>query len=390
MDHLKKIEELEQLNHDLQMKLNAKTSIENGMEYEINSLHDLLKNEKATTEQKDAEIKTLKAQILKLENSLEDERNKSESHEETEIKKTETTNAPADSTSDSSVMKHLEEALESQKIEIENLTLSIQMYKDRANDFQTENLQLKEKNKRLQCLVEEKDKMLEYKTETLNEIKEDRESLREKAILLESELMTLKSKPSDLGTSGNSLFAEVEDNRKAMVAKLKDIQLKYATLKKTLCSKNLEVSRLKEQHILVYREWNDIKEEKVKNDSRLLTAHLARIEDLEKELKLTKEQLPCNLVATQDAQLKWVDELLESKRKEADSLRKELQARSLTEWSLQRSLHQLKSEVLQLKQKLLEQTVGDINKNEKLEDTTPTAVESVLKENNHKRSVTFK
>ncbi|XP_039295278.1 protein Spindly isoform X2 [Nilaparvata lugens] len=389
MDHLKKIEELEQINHDLVKKLDVKNHMENEMKDEIHLLEDLLKKEKTAAEEKDSEIKVLKAQISKLQNTLEDERIEFESQEET-IRQPETINTPV-STGESSILKHLEEEIESQKIELENVTRSLQMYKEQATESQTENLQLKGKNKELQCLLEERNKMLEYKTETLNEIKEDRESLREKAMLLESELKTLQSKPSDLGTRGNSLFAEVEDNRKMLVAKLKDTQLKYATLKKTLCSKNLEVSRLKEQHILVYREWNDIKEEKLKNDSRLLTAHLARIEDLEQELKLAKEQIPSNSVVSQDGNSKWVSELLESKRKEADGLRKELQARSLTEWSLQRTLHQLKSEVLQLKQKLLEQTVGDINKDGSLErEVSPNKVETVLKENVPKKSVTFK
>lgn len=71
------------------------------------------------------------------------------------------------------------------------------------------------------------------------------QNVKEEKILLNSELAILKAPAADVQKRGNSLFAEVEDNRQIIQIKLNALKTKYERLKKTFALKNVELSKLK-------------------------------------------------------------------------------------------------------------------------------------------------
>lgn len=70
------------------------------------------------------------------------------------------------------------------------------------------------------------------------------QNLREEKMLLSTELNLLKSSDTN-AARGNSLFAEVEENRQKMAAERELIKIKYLKLKNVLTQRLAENNKLK-------------------------------------------------------------------------------------------------------------------------------------------------
>lgn len=71
------------------------------------------------------------------------------------------------------------------------------------------------------------------------------QDLRESLAVAQNELACLKTGPADVGARGNSLFAEVEDNRQVMVKKCTTLSKRYHEMKRDYGAKCSEISKLK-------------------------------------------------------------------------------------------------------------------------------------------------
>jgi len=70
------------------------------------------------------------------------------------------------------------------------------------------------------------------------------QELQEHLAIIQSELSALKATP-DVRSRGNSLFAEVEDNRQKMVKQYKEMAVKFNHMKNDYSAKCAEIVKMK-------------------------------------------------------------------------------------------------------------------------------------------------
>lgn len=85
--------------------------------------------------------------------------------------------------------------------------------------------------------------------------------------------------------SGNSLFAEVEDNRQMLVDQMKMLTNKYNEAKRMLETKIIEVKALRAENSAMARKWEIDRNDTLQENTDLLNNYKSRVEYLENKLK---------------------------------------------------------------------------------------------------------
>jgi len=85
--------------------------------------------------------------------------------------------------------------------------------------------------------------------------------------------------------TGNSLFAEVEDERKKLLDNLKSLQSKYQEAKQEINSKLIEIKTLKTEYSAMLKKWENREIDILQEKTDLLEMYKSRVFTLEAKLK---------------------------------------------------------------------------------------------------------
>ncbi|XP_053955558.1 protein Spindly [Anastrepha ludens] len=190
-------------------------------------------------------------------------------------------------------------------------------------------------------------------------LRSKRDDLEEKTTLLEStqeqladvnsRLAMLESKPEGVDRKGNSLFAEVDDQRQAMKKLLAAQKKSYIDMKKVFHDSQSEVRRLKRENIAMHTELRECSSifcaaDRTYQDKLNERIHqlLNQVEGLEKKLSVTHDRL--RDLAT-DKGVAWIDSMLNFCKQETDDLKKQLHAVRIQKASLEEQLRNVQQEM---------------------------------------------
>lgn len=206
------------------------------------------------------------------------------------------------------------------KIQDENKMLIQQLdeLKLLLESSEQEKIQLNTKIKNLQEQYEEIFQVLQIKKEALLQTTEALKDIQEEKALLANELAVFKAGPVDDQRRGNSLFAEVDDNRQKLLKNISLLKSKLRESKVILSNKNSEILKLQNDidrlHHRIQEACRVIQPEQIK----LVEGFKERINDLELVVirKLEKLEL-AKIVPTNEVQrLQWAYSSLEKTRTE--------------------------------------------------------------------------
>ncbi|XP_067643141.1 protein Spindly-B [Eurosta solidaginis] len=190
-------------------------------------------------------------------------------------------------------------------------------------------------------------------------IRSKRDDLNEKTTLLEStqeqlaesnaRLALLETKPEGVDRKGNSLFAEVDDQRQAMKKLLAAQKKSYMDMKKVFHDSQSEIRRLKRENVAMHTELRECSSIFCAADrtyqSKLnerIHQLLNQVEELEKQLNVTQGRLR-DLAS--DKGVAWLDSMLSFCKQETDDLKKQLHAVRLKKADLEEQLRDVQQEM---------------------------------------------
>ncbi|XP_073993111.1 uncharacterized protein [Rhodnius prolixus] len=223
-----------------------------------------------------------------------------------------------------------------------------------------EKIQLSTKIKTLEEEHQETLQILEIKKEALTQTTEALKDIQEEKAILANELATLKAGPLDDQRRGNSLFAEVEDNRQKLLKNIALLKNKLRESKVLLSNKTSEISQLQNEIDLLHRRIQDANRVIQPGQIKLVEGFKERINDLELVVirKLEKIDSTQKIPANEFQRLQWALSSLEKTRTEHCDLLQDFnklsQQRLLDTEALtaaQQEINCLKTEISSLKSK---------------------------------------
>ncbi|XP_059221975.1 protein Spindly [Stomoxys calcitrans] len=174
------------------------------------------------------------------------------------------------------------------------------------------------------CLEEN----LQSKKSDLEEKVQILESTQEQLAEANAQIAMLSSAPESNDRKGNSLFAEVDDQRQVMKQLLASQKKSYLQMKKIYNESEHEIRRLKRENIAMHTELeacstifcnaDKVYQEKLNQRIRQL---VNQNEELERKLKLNQERLK-DLAS--EKSILWLESMLSFCKKETDDLKKQL------------------------------------------------------------------
>uniref|UniRef100_A0A1A9V067 Protein Spindly n=1 Tax=Glossina austeni TaxID=7395 RepID=A0A1A9V067_GLOAU len=207
-------------------------------------------------------------------------------------------------------------------------TLTIAEYEKNIEILRDQVNCLEENLKSKQADLEEKVSMLE--------------STQEQLIEANASLAMMTSMPGSDDRKGNSLFAEVDDQRQAMKKLLNAQKKSYLEMKKIYSESEYEIRRLKRENTSMRTEFEACSsifchadrtyQEKLKQRIQRL---LSENEGLESKLNWTQEQLK---ELSSERGVLWLDSMLNFCKKETDTLKQQLHSERLQKASLEEQL----------------------------------------------------
>ncbi|TMW54858.1 hypothetical protein DOY81_000091 [Sarcophaga bullata] len=264
----------------------------------------------------------------------------------------------------STISKNLEEALKykeivsakDEPITSEDDALRIQMLENENMDLLQKIEGFEERSVRYTLAVAECEKNIEILRDQITCLEENLQSkrmdLEEKLQILEStqeqlaeanaKIAMLSSTPDSNDRKGNSLFAEVDDQRQAMKQLLAAQKKSYLQMKKIYNESEHEIRRLKRENISMHTELeacssifcnaDKVYQEKLNERVRHL---LNQNEELERKLKWTQDRL--KELACEKGVI-WLDSMLSFCKKETDDLKSQLHSVRIQKASLEEQL----------------------------------------------------
>ncbi|XP_063239479.1 protein Spindly isoform X2 [Bacillus rossius redtenbacheri] len=175
---------------------------------------------------------------------------------------------------------------------------------------------------------------LEQKKAELDSAQEIIEDLRAEATRLRLEAESLRAEGASHARRGNSLFAEVEDRRKAMQAHLDSARAKLRRCRTALKSRDAEISKLRADKAYLGFEFKSLAKECRLTDSQWHSSYTQRIQELERTVRELRAggQPPAPGRAGGDddgGDLGWVSRLLADRRSEVRRLEEALEEKSV-------------------------------------------------------------
>ncbi|KAK9891384.1 hypothetical protein WA026_014625 [Henosepilachna vigintioctopunctata] len=233
---------------------------------------------------------------------------------------------------------------------IENLSIQLNLFQKQCSDLEEINEILKGEN---ECLQEN----LNLKKEELQKVNELVKDLQDNMMCLRMELDSIKNKPLDENSRGNSLFAEVNDSRVELLKKMKILMAKYTDMsrdRERLLKENKSLRANKTKMIELIQK--DIEEYRPGSQTEI-AAYKSTIDGLNKLVENYKQEV--NSLKKKDnpeqsKDLKYYEYSLKCREKEIESLRQTLDLHSTSHIMKARNLCQLGREMANWKWKASE------------------------------------
>ncbi|XP_012228548.1 paramyosin [Linepithema humile] len=187
----------------------------------------------------------------------------------------------------------------------------------------TTQLEIKLKNVESHC--EELKDILRVTKNQLEDKNEILESVREELAVCRMELASLKVTPASDTRKGNSLFAEVEDERKKLLDNLKGLQNKYQEAKQEINSKSIEIKILKAENNAMFRKWENSEIDTLQEKANLLEMYKSRVFNLETKLKAEMKKNNQKEIESVNNDFNYAQLLLNTKIKEIKHLNEKLE-----------------------------------------------------------------
>ncbi|KAL3284413.1 hypothetical protein HHI36_018573 [Cryptolaemus montrouzieri] len=191
---------------------------------------------------------------------------------------------------------------------------------------------LEEMHQMIKCENDNLQEILCYKNEELKEAKELIQSFQDDNMCLRSELDSLRNKPLDSKTRGNSLFAEVNDSRVQLMAKMKNMVLKYNDMATERSNLLQELDTLREEKSRVIQLFErDLKNLKQFVSQAEIDAYMSTVDGMKRLNDSYKEEI-ANLKKSEhmreSSDLVYFKSALKRKEKELKSVRDSLELHS--------------------------------------------------------------
>ncbi|KXJ74844.1 protein Spindly [Aedes albopictus] len=237
--------------------------------------------------------------------------------------------------------EELKQAIAEQQEKIDTLMLQL------VNSESTvENL--KEK---IECVEDN----LSSKRQELEEIRTLLDSTQEENMRLNGEIAALRSAPQDANKKGNSLFAEVDDQRQKMIEMLQSQRKRYTEMKKLYSESQFQIRRLTRENEELCNEIKACSELFAKADNTFRDESSRQISSLGKDVQQLREQLAATerRLLEKANDINWVDPFVSFYRNESGNLKTALfqsqMAKRLVDeicWEAQRDLAKWRFEAL--------------------------------------------
>ncbi|XP_036336236.1 protein Spindly-like, partial [Rhagoletis pomonella] len=240
-------------------------------------------------------------------------------------------------------------------LEGENFAL-MQKLKDFQDNIVKQTMTLAERESNIEILRDQVnclEENLRSKREDLDEKSGLLESTQEQLADANARLALLETKPEGVDRKGNSLFAEVDDQRQAMKKLLATQKKSYMDMKKIFHDSQSEIRRLKRENIAMHTELRECSTifcaadrtyQSLMSIWLCLLYHelLRQIEELEKQLHVTQDRLS-DLAA--DKGVAWIDSMLSFCKQETDDLKTQLHGVRIQKASLEEQLRNVQQEM---------------------------------------------
>lgn len=155
-------------------------------------------------------------------------------------------------------------------------------------------LQLVNSESKVENLMEKVDCVednLSSKRQELKELQALLDSTQEENMGLNSEIAALRSAPQDANQKGNSLFAEVDDQRQKMIEMLQSQRKRFNEMKKLYSESQFQIRRLARENEELCNEIKTCSELFTKADNNFRDETSRQIRSLGKEVGQLREQL---------------------------------------------------------------------------------------------------
>ncbi|XP_017047617.1 protein Spindly [Drosophila ficusphila] len=213
-------------------------------------------------------------------------------------------------------------------------------------------LALAEKKKTIECLEDRVsclEQNLNCKRSELEEKLQLLESCQEQLVEANAKIAMLTSAPENSDRKGNSLFAEVDDQRQVMKQLLAAHKKSYLDMKKTFADSQFEIRRLKRENVAMHTElqacstifcsadktYQNKLNERIR---QLMTAN----DSLEKQLNLSQERL--RQLASEKS-VTWLDSMLDFCKRETDELKAQLHSMRIQKAGLEERMRSVQQEM---------------------------------------------
>ncbi|XP_001356697.2 protein Spindly [Drosophila pseudoobscura] len=213
-------------------------------------------------------------------------------------------------------------------------------------------LEVAEKDKTIECLQDQVsclEQNLQCKRSELEEKEQQLYVAQEEVVDANAKIFQLTSAPQTNEPKGNSLFAEVDDQRQVMKQLLAAQKKSYLDMKKTFTESEFEIRRLKRENVAMHRELQACSTIFCSADKTYQNKLNERIrqlmrqnETLEQQLNVSQERL--REVAS-EKNVTWLDSMLEFCKRETDEQKAQLHSMRIQKAALDEQMRSVQKEM---------------------------------------------
>ncbi|KAH8350606.1 hypothetical protein KR067_011671 [Drosophila pandora] len=209
-----------------------------------------------------------------------------------------------------------------------------------------------EKEKTIECLQDQVsclEQNLHCKRDELEEKLQLLESCQEQLVDANAKIALLTSAPENNDRKGNSLFAEVDDQRQVMKTLLSAQKKSYLEMKKTFTESQFEIRRLKRENVAMHKELqacSTIFCSADKTYQNKLNERIRQLMDandnLERQLNINQERLR---ELASEKSVTWLDSMLDFCKRETDDLKTQLHSMRIQKAGLEEQVRSVQQEM---------------------------------------------
>ncbi|KAH8324383.1 hypothetical protein KR074_006448 [Drosophila pseudoananassae] len=209
-----------------------------------------------------------------------------------------------------------------------------------------------EKEKTIECLQDQVsclEQNLHCKRDELEEKLQLLESCQEQLVDANAKIALLTSAPENNDRKGNSLFAEVDDQRQVMKSLLAAQKKSYLEMKRTFQESQFEIRRLKRENVAMHTELQACStifcsaDKTYQNKLNERIRYLMEANDnLERQLNINQERLR---ELASEKSVTWLDSMLDFCKRETDDLKTQLHSMRIQKAGLEEQVRSVQQEM---------------------------------------------